>query len=260
MDYISFSGNGYRRSGRAGSGRALARSALALTLAALAASCAGHRADGTEGEGVRERTAAVIAGTRSDDEKLENIFRFVQDGIEFNWVYPQDLPAEEVLLKGRGVCMQKANLFSAMAREAGFATRFRFMYVRKQALEDFLPGYAYEHWADPFPHTVVEVERSGRWVSFDPTFDTKLYELCRARKLNFAKYPEIDERISFRFDPEGVKGAQEFWAVPDRESFYGDDLSPLMQFENERVAFFKRALKPLIFSQAKRIMDGIRGR
>jgi hypothetical protein len=72
--------------------------------------------------------------------------------------------------------------------EAGFQTRLRFTYVRKQALEDFLPAYAFERWADPFPHTVVEILYQGKWRSFDPSFDARLYQICLDKKINFARY------------------------------------------------------------------------
>ncbi|MBW2561455.1 MAG: transglutaminase domain-containing protein [Deltaproteobacteria bacterium] len=101
---------------------------------------------------IESTTAEVIAGATTDAEKLEWLFLYVRDEIDFNWAYPQDIPPEKVLKNGFGVCMQKANLLSAMARQAGFQTRFRFVYVRKQALEDFLPSYIYGKWADgPIP-------------------------------------------------------------------------------------------------------------
>lgn len=182
----------------------------------------------------------------------------MRDEIEFNWIYPQDIPAEKVLNNGFGVCMQKANLFSALAREAGFTTRFHFTYVSKKALEDFLPSYAYKKWPDPFPHTITEIKIADKWVSFDPSFDLQLYNICLAKGLNFAKYPEIKSQIPLTFSIEGVKGAQQFHEDSSIDGFYGNDLSPLLNYEKENVTFFKKILKPLIFRQAKTIMDKIR--
>lgn len=204
------------------------------------------------------KTASLIAGAESDEAKLKRIFLFVRDEIQFNWAYPQDIPSEEVFANGMGVCMQKANLLGAMAREAGFTTRFRFMYVHKQALEDFLPAFAYKNWVDPFPHTVAEVKRKGEWISFDPSFDKGLYDVCIKQNLNFAKYPEIRGKYSLYFSPEGVVGAQEYWAVSSLAPFYGEDLSPLMAFEKHEVNFLKRLLKPLIFAKARKIMTLLR--
>lgn len=203
-------------------------------------------------------TEEVLAGAAGDAEKIEKLFLYVRDEIAFNWIYPQDIPADDVLKNGFGVCMQKANLLSAMAREAGFKTRFRFMFVRKQALEDYLPAYAYKKWADPFPHTVVEILYKGQWRSFDPSFDKKLYEICLDKKINVGRYPEIVKAYKTKFSIEGMKGTQEFWKVPEKESFYGDTLEPLINWEKENVSFFKRLMKPIIFKQAKSIMDKLR--
>jgi len=208
---------------------------------------------------IKAVTAEVTAGARADADKIERLFIYVRDEIAFNWVYPQDLPPEEVLKKGCGVCMQKAHLFSAMVRVAGFQTRFRFEYVRKQALEDFLPSYAYKRWMDPFPHTVAEILYQGEWRSFDPSFDRDLYERCLDKKLNFARYPHLVDTYQPTFSISGMKGIQECWAVPEKGAFYGDTLAPLSEWEKQNVPFFKRVMRPLIFGQARSIMDRLRG-
>jgi len=141
-------------------------------------SCTGDVQQKYPAKDLKSTTAEILFGAATDEEKLERLFLFVRDEIVFNWAYPQDIPPEEVLKNGFGVCMQKANLFSAMARQAGFQTRFRFTYVHKQALEDFLPAYAYENWSDPFPHTLVEILHQGKWRSFDPSFDSMLNKIA----------------------------------------------------------------------------------
>ena len=217
---------------------------------------------GTPGTEIEQKDIASVVeplatGSLNEAETLERIFYFVRDEIEFNWEYPQDIPPEEVLNNGYGVCMQKANLFAVMAQSAGFDTRFHFVYVQKQALEDFLPDFAYKNWVDPFPHTVVEVKLGEKWISFDPSFDKKLHEICLTHNLNFGKYPEIASLVTTDFSTEGVKGAQQFWEV-DREGFYGTDLKPLLDFDTANVPFWKRMLKPQIFKKAHTIMDEIR--
>ena len=108
-------------------------------------------------ETIASTVEKITFDAQSDTEKMQRIYYFVRDEIKFGWVYPQEIPAEEVLKNRKGVCMQKANLLIAMAREAGIKARFHFMYVHKTALEDFLPQFAYNRWVDPFPHTFPEV-------------------------------------------------------------------------------------------------------
>jgi len=231
---------------------------LAIVMCLLFSACVGSIQQKFPEKDLKSEAAQIVAGAATDAQKLERLFLFVRDEIDFNWIYPQDIPYEDVLKNGFGVCMQKAHLLSAMAREAGFQTRFRFMFVHKQALEDFLPAYAYERWADPFPHTVVEILYQGAWRSFDPSFDEKLYRICLDKKINFARYPEIVQSYKTAFSPEGMKGAQEFWTVKGKEAFYGDTLEPLLNWEGEHVAFFKRLMKPFIFKKARSIMDHYR--
>jgi len=207
---------------------------------------------------LKATTEEVIAGAATDADKFERLFLFVRDEITFNWIFPQNVPPEDVLKNGFGVCMQKANLLSAMARSADLQTRFRFIYVRKQALEDLLPAYAYKNWMDPFPHTVVEILYQGEWRSFDPSFDKKLYDICLVKKINFARYPEIAGVYKTKFSMGGMKGTQEFWEVPEKAFFYGNTLDPLMDWDTKHVPFFKRLMKPLIFRQARSIMDKFR--
>lgn len=231
---------------------------LLLIAVAFLGSCAASASAKMDDGALRLKAIELTTGQATDEEKVARLFTFVRDDIQFNWVFPQDIPQEQVLANGMGVCMQKANLFGALARESGFTTRFKFMWVRKQALEDFLPGWAYKNWMDPFPHTVVEVRLEGTWRSFDPSFDSDLLRICIARGMNFAKYPEITATLQTSFSAEGMKGAQEYWAVDAKEPFYGDDLGPLMEYESTAVPFIKRIFKPMIFNQARSIMDRLR--
>ncbi len=207
--------------------------------------------------GIRETVKKLIEGAADDEEKIRRIYYFVRDEIRFDWVYPQDIPPGEVLKNGKGVCMQKANLLVAMAREAGLKARFHFMYVRKNALEDFLPVFAYKRWVDPFPHTFPEIYLNGKWVPMEATFDRELHEACLRKSLNFARYPEI-RSIRIDFSPEGVRGHQQFFHVQSGESFYGDDLTPLILYTRQSVPWYKRLLQPMIFKKAGDIMKKIR--
>jgi len=206
-------------------------------------------------ETIKTVVAGLIARADTDEEKIERIYYFVRDEIKFGWVYPQEISAEEVLKNRKGVCMQKTNLLVAMAREAGLQARFHFMYVNKNALEDFLPEYAYKKWVDPFAHTFPEIFLNGKWVSMEATFDKELHEICIKEKINFGKYENIVENISIEFSVDGVKSHQQFWHAEGNDSFYGEDLSEFTDYINEGVPWYKRMMQPLIFRQADKIMD-----
>ena len=209
-------------------------------------------------ETIKTFMTGLIADAERDEQKIERIYYFVRDEIEFGWVYPQEIPAEEVLKNRRGVCMQKANLLVAMAREAGLKARFHFMYVHKTALEDFLPEFAYRRWVDHFPHTFPEIYLNGKWVSMEVTFDKELHEICINKKLNFGKNENIVRDVSIEFSANGVKGHQQYVRAEGKESFYGEDLSQLTKFMHEEVPWWKRMMQPIIFRKAQKIMDQIR--
>lgn len=207
---------------------------------------------------VAQTTAELLEGAETDEEKLERIYLFVRDEIEFGWVYPQEIPPEEVLINRRGVCMQKANLLAAMAREAGFQARFHYMYVHKTALEDFLPDFAYNSWPDPFPHTFPEVFINGKWISLEATIDQELHEICIRDEVNFGRYKDIVNGADIGFSVEGVKGHQQFCHAEGKDSFYGEDLAEFIEYMDNGIPWYKRMMQPMIFRKSQEIMDGLR--
>lgn len=227
----------------------------------LFAECAGTNTN-QDLSGKDETISTVVAGLTADadtdEQKIENIYYFVRDEIKFGWVYPQEIPPEEVLSNRKGVCMQKANLLVAMARKAGLKARFHFMYVHKNALEDFLPEYAYKRWLDPFPHTFPEIYLHGKWIPVEATIDKELHEICIKKKINFGRYEKIVNNVSIAFSADGVKGHQQYWHAERKESFYGDDLLKFTDFLHRNIPWYKKKMQPLIFRQADKIMNQLR--
>lgn len=207
---------------------------------------------------IHEMTKKVIDGAQTDVEKAEKIFYFIRDEIKFGWVYPQEMPAADVLRNKKGVCMQKANLQIAMMNEAGLKTRYHFMYVNKKALEDFLPGFAYNNWPETFAHTYPEVFLNGKWVSVEATIDKELHEICIREKKNFGKYGDIVESCSIEFSLDGVKAHQQYQEVEGKESFYGTSIDDFTEYLHTEVSWWKRLLQPIIFRQAEKIMKQFR--
>ena len=219
---------------------------------------AGNLTQDHHGESIESVVKRITKGAETEAEKMKRIYYFVRDEIKFGWVYPQEIPAIEVLRHGRGVCMQKANLLVAMAREAGMKARFHFMFVYKTALEDFLPGFAYKRWVDPFPHAFPEVYLNGKWVSMEATFDKDFHEICINKKLNFGKNESVARDVSIEFSVDGVKGHQQYVQAKEKASFYGDDLALFNKFMDDSVPRWKKILQPFIFKKAQKIIDQLR--
>jgi len=231
---------------------------MLLIMAVLFSGCTEHFSEEENQMLIKETTMRVIEGAKTDVEKAEKIFYFIRDEIKFGWVFPQEIPAADVLRNGKGVCMQKANLQVAMMREAGLKARFHFMYVSKKALEDFLPGFAYNNWPDSFAHTFPEVLLNEKWVSVEATFDKELHDICQRKQLNFAKEQTIVDQCSMTFSAEGIKGHQQYNEIKGTESFYGDSLSEFTEYLHAEVPWWKRLMQPLIFRKADKIMTQYR--
>ena len=78
---------------------------------------------------ISEKVKEITKGTLTDNQKAEAIFLYIRDSIEFGWIFPFELPAEEVLKRQKGLCMHKTTLLVEMARRAGLKARYRFLYV-----------------------------------------------------------------------------------------------------------------------------------
>ncbi len=100
--------------------RKLARGVLAIVICLLLLACAVNNKQKFPAKDLKSTTEQIISGAATDTQKLERLFLFVRDEIDFNWGYPEDLPPQVILNIGSGVCMQKANLLSAMARKQDF--------------------------------------------------------------------------------------------------------------------------------------------
>ena len=227
---------------------------MVLLVVMIFSSCAKQFSEEENQMLIKETTMRVIEGAKTDVEKAEKIFYFIRDEIKFGWVYPQEIPAADVLRNGKGVCMQKANLQVAMMREVGLKTRFHFMYVSKKALEDFMPDFAYRNWPESFAHTYPEVFLNGKWVSVESTLDKELHEICQRERLNFGKDQTVVDQCSIAFSAEGVKGHQQFLEVKGKECFYGDSLEEFTKYLHAEVPWWKRLIQPLIFKKADKIM------
>lgn len=209
-------------------------------------------------QNIVDKVKQITDGSKTDVDKARSIFMFVRDSIKFGWVYPQNIPAQEVLNNRKGVCMQKTILLVEMARISGIKARFHFMHVDKTALQDFLPHFAYKRWVSPFPHTFPELFLNGKWVSMEATFDKELHNICIDKKLNFGRNDTIVKNISIDFSSNGVKGHQQYVVNKSKKSIYGNDMSEFSKFMHKNVPWWKKKMQPFIFKKADKIMTEIR--
>ncbi len=93
-------------------------------------------------------------------KRAAELTKFVYDYIDYDLSYVgRNTPSDRVLAERRGVCVEHANLLTALLRANGIPARY-------------VVGYAYSSVQEKFiGHTWVEVlAADGSWVPFDPTW------------------------------------------------------------------------------------------
>ena len=202
---------------------------------------------------IKEIVEKLTNGAKTDEDKMERIFYFVRDEIPFHFINSYYVSGEDVLKKRRGVCMNKAVLLVAMAKEAGILARFHYSWVTPECLIDLIHSIHYKNLPNPFLHIFAEVKLKNKWVPMDAIFDNKLFEALLKKKLNFARYPE-KRNLSNKFSSSGVIGGPMLFEVMD--GGHGDDLTKLK--ENDSTTLFQRFLMPFVFYINNMIIKKVR--
>ncbi|MEA3470223.1 MAG: transglutaminase-like domain-containing protein [Thermodesulfobacteriota bacterium] len=129
-------------------------------------------------EKIVEMVKNLTADCLTDEEKAVKLFYFVRDSIRYNLymisVFIEDFRASKVLEWGKGYCVQKAVLLTALGRAAGIPSRMAFAMIRNHSV----PEHIIQRIGDNlFPrHGYNQFFLNGRWVSTAATFDRALCE------------------------------------------------------------------------------------
>ena len=100
--------------------------------------------------------------------KLEKLFNYVRDDIEFGFPLSGDLtPASDTIKLGMGQCNTKGTLFLAFCKAIGIPARMHFSLIRKEIQRGLFRGLAYKLMPDQLSHGWVEVEVDGVWRRID---------------------------------------------------------------------------------------------
>ncbi len=127
---------------------------------------------------VVDRAQNLTQGCQSDSEKATKLFYFVRDAIRYNIfmisVFEEDFQASRVLEWGKGYCVQKAVLLTALARAAGIPARMAFARIRNHRVPEHILEMT---GTNIFPrHGYNQFFLDGRWLSTAATFDKKACE------------------------------------------------------------------------------------
>lgn len=123
-------------------------------------------------------------------ETIQKIYHFVRDQIPYNMYAvagnQEYYKASKILSMGNGFCVQKAILFTAMARAAGIPSRLVLVAIRNHLtpsdVVQLLGGNVF------FPHAYSQFLIDGQWINVAATYDRSLCE-----RLN-VPVPDFDGR------------------------------------------------------------------
>jgi transglutaminase-like putative cysteine protease len=144
----------------------------------------------------------VTRGCSDDADKAVALFYFVRDSIHYNIfmisVFKEDFKASRVLEWGKGYCVQKAVLLTALGRAAGIPSRMAFAKITNHRV----PLHVYEKLGvNTFPrHGYNQFFLNGRWVSAAATFDR---DLCDRNGLPVVEFDGKKDAILPEKDLQG---------------------------------------------------------
>jgi transglutaminase-like putative cysteine protease len=149
--------------------------------------------------------AKEVVGNETDEtEKAKKLYLAVRDRFPYDYYHivltEEAMKASSVLKKGRGYCVEKANLLGAAARAVGIPSRFGFADVINHIGAEKLRALLQ---TDVFAfHGYVELFLDGKWVKATPAFNKSLCEKLGVNALEFngredSVFQEYDDGIHF---------------------------------------------------------------
>jgi hypothetical protein len=149
--------------------------------------------------------AREVAGNETEPVKQAVLlFYAVRDGFPYTYynivLTENAIKASSLLKKGKGYCVEKANLLGAAARALGIPSRFGFAdvinHLGAEKLKNILRSEVFAF------HGYTELYLEGKWVKATPAFNKSLCEFIGVRPLDFngrddAIFQEYDDGVRF---------------------------------------------------------------
>ena len=131
-----------------------------------------------DNERIISTSSELTRGCAAQREKAVKLFYFVRDSIPYSLymisVFKEDFTASRILEWGRGYCVQKAVLLTALGRAAGIPSRLAFARIRNNKVPDKIVRMT---GTNIFPrHGYTQFFLGNTWLSVAPTFDKGLCE------------------------------------------------------------------------------------
>nr|WP_315476275.1 transglutaminase-like domain-containing protein [uncultured Undibacterium sp.] len=101
------------------------------------------------------------------EQRIAQIYAFVQNEIAFGYNDADDLPASRVLADGIGQCNTKGTLIMALLRKCGVPCRFHGFTIDKALQKGAISGIAYVLAPASIIHSWVEIWHQDHWINLE---------------------------------------------------------------------------------------------
>lgn len=101
------------------------------------------------------------------EQRIAQIYDFVQNEIAFGYNESDDLPASSVLADGIGQCNTKGTLIMALLRKCGIPCRLHGFTINKALQKGAISGVAYMLAPRSIIHSWVEIWYQNRWINLE---------------------------------------------------------------------------------------------
>jgi hypothetical protein len=125
---------------------------------------------------VQETVQQLTQGEETIRGKLENIFYYVRDDIQFGFPKEGDLvKASGTIRLGMGQCNTKGTLFLALCKASGIPARIHFSLIDKEIQRGLFSRLSYTLMRRRLSHSWVEVKVAGAWRRIDSYINDEAY-------------------------------------------------------------------------------------
>ncbi|WOE30846.1 MULTISPECIES: transglutaminase-like domain-containing protein [unclassified Acinetobacter] len=202
----------------------------------------------------------------NDQQKIQMIYNFVRDDIQFGYNCRDDIPASQVLQDGYGQCNTKATLLMALLRAVHIPTRLHGFTIDKALQKGAIDGLWYQLSPANILHSWVEVYIQGQWfnlegVILDRPYLQRLQSINKEVKNTFCGYgvytenfqnPPIDWNLNHTYiQDKGIN--QDFGLFDSPDLFYQQHQQQLGYFKR---LVFKYIIRHLMNQNVNMIRDG----
>jgi hypothetical protein len=133
---------------------------------------------------VKSKAEELTSGANSVTERVERIFYFIRDEIQFGFPPVWDrVKASETLKYGIGYCSTKATLFNALCRATDIPARIHSGLIDIRIMRGIFPAMVFPMMPASGSHSWTEIQIGVEWKPIDSYINDKAFYDAALQKL-----------------------------------------------------------------------------